>query len=915
MARSSTPIEEKPREPVPVDRTPEDLQRTGKLTPMLQQYLELKATHQDCLLLFRLGDFYECFFQDAVQASEILDITLTARGKGEDRFPMAGIPHHASRGYIARLIEAGRKVAIADQVEDAAEAKGLVKRDVVRVITPGVVLDEDVLEGSDERLLGTVVPAGSAGEGFALALLEISTGALRATELPGRQALAEELARCGARELLLAPELCAGSREEGPSPLERLAADALREATLAPGADAHFGPKRARKELEEHFGVASLEGFGVPAGKAGEPLCRAVAAALRYVEATQKRKATHVDRLTVYSPEGGLTLDATSRANLEVVRTLRDGKRKGSLLGLIDRTVSAVGGRTLTAWLLHPLGEIPAIDARLDAVAHLHASGGLREELQAHLTGLPDLERVLARLSLGQGSGRDLKAVERALERLPALAAALAGDELPLALRECGEELGALDALHAHLAAALVDEMPATLTEGGIFRKGYNPDLDEILELGRSGKQYLLDLETRERERTGIGSLKVRYNRVFGYYIEIGRAKAQEVPADYVRRQTMKNNERFITEELQQYEAKVLSADERRKALERELFEALREEVVSQGGVIGRIARRLGRLDALLSLARVAVEQRWVRPVVDTSRDLVVEGGRHPVIEDALRQMGGEAYVPGDLRLDDEHTLLVITGPNMAGKSTVMRKAAILTLLAQAGSFVPARSARVGLTDRIFTRVGASDDLSRGQSTFMVEMNQTAAILHHATDRSLVILDEIGRGTSTFDGLSIAWAVAEHLHDVSGARTLFATHYHELADLAKERPRVANYTMAVREWNEKVIFLRTLIPGAASRSYGIQVARLAGLPREVLERAAAILAGLEASELDSLGRPAFAHGDREPQGRGQLALFGAAPRAPSEVEKLLAEIDPDALTPREAQGLLYRLVELLSKAT
>ncbi len=893
-------VVETAREPVPVDRTADDLRKTGRITPMLAQYLEVKQANADCLVLFRLGDFYECFFEDAVRASELLEITLTARGKGEDRFPMAGIPYHAAKAYLGRLVEAGLKVAVVEQVEDPAEAKGLVRREVTRILTPGMVLEADALDPRTERLVAALA-LGEAGG--AVAFLDVSTGALRAAHLASDRGLGDELARAAPRELLF----------EGEAEGARVAGLAARvpAASLGRGDAEVFGdPRSARGHLLRHLHVDTLAGYGVPDGPEGDLVAVAVAAALRYAARTQKRDAVHADRLSVYHPGDHLVLDDATRANLEVLRSLADGKKQGSLLGIVDKTVTAMGGRRLARWLTWPLKDKQAIVARQDAVAALAEQAVLRDDLRDALREIADLERLVGRLALGQGSARDLKALARSLAVLPELKARLADAGVAGRLAELATGLDGLPQLRARLDAALVDDPPPTITEGGMLRRGFDPDLDELIELSAHGKDWILRFETTERERTGIGSLKVRYNRVFGYYIEVTKSHLDKVPGDYVRRQTMKGAERYITDELKGYEGKVLSAEEKRKALEHRLFEDLRAEVVGHATSLRERADRVADLDALMALAKVAAEEGWCRPVVDESRELDIEEGRHPVVEAALKRGGAGPFVPCDVSVGGERFLLVITGPNMAGKSTVMRQTALIALLAHVGSFVPAKRARVGLCDRIFTRVGASDNLARGQSTFMVEMTETASILNGATDRSLVILDEIGRGTSTYDGVSIAWAVAEDLHDRVRCRTLFATHYHELTDLAKALAGVANYTVAVREWNGQVVFLRKLVAGAANRSYGIQVARLAGLPVGVLDRAAEVLANLESTELDALGRPALAKHKGDAEGAGQLSLFGGGKRGPSPLDLAVDEVDPDGLTPREALEWLYKLKKL-----
>jgi DNA mismatch repair protein MutS len=864
-------------------------------TPMMRQYLETKARYPDALLFFRLGDFYELFFEDALTASEALQITLTARSKGDDKVPMCGVPHHAARGYIAKLLERGFKVAICDQIEPPGKSQ-LVKREVTRVVTPGMVLDDQVLDPREASYLGAV----ALGEGGAgLALLDASTGELRLGEVRTDARLVDELRRAGVRELILAQ----GAEAARAAALERAVG-----ATASRRPDADF--ERAEDRLRKHLGVASLDGFGV----GGLPLgLAAAAAALAYLSETQRAAPRHVDRLSRLATEDALLLDEATRTNLELERTLSGGKKKGTLLALLDRTVTAPGARRLAEWLRYPLTDLAHIGARLDAVAELEASAVLREDLAGALKPVADVERLLSRLVLGQGNARDLRALAGALLALPSLAGLLAGRTAPL-LREAAARLRGLEALAALLDRAVAEEPPPGLKEGGLIRRGYAPELDEIVAIAEDGKGVIARLESKERERTGIGSLKVRYNRVFGYYIEVTKPNLHLVPKDYERRQTTVGGERFATAELKEFEEKVLTAEERRFGLEERLFEELRGKVIAEAAPIRSAADAVATADVLLSLARVASERGYVRPVVDGSEVLEIDDGRHPVVE-ALLEGGPAAFVPNDVAVasrsapecEKHGAVLVVTGPNMAGKSTVMRQAALVTLLAQMGGFVPARRARVGVVDRIFTRVGASDDLARGRSTFMVEMTETSAILHNATRRSLVVLDEIGRGTSTFDGVSIAWAVAEHLHDAVGCRTLFATHYHELQDLARERPAVRNLTVAVREVGEQVVFLRKLVQGGASRSYGIEVAKLAGLPAAVLARAREILKNLEAMEVDEGGHAALARGRRKKAaGVSQLGLFGAPPGDPAaeELAKALRALDLDALRPLDALNLL-----------
>jgi DNA mismatch repair protein MutS len=875
------------------------------LTPMMRQYLETKAKVGDALLFFRLGDFYELFFEDAVVAAEALSITLTARAKGDDKVPMCGVPHHAARGYIARLLEKGFKVAICDQVEEPGKGT-LVRREVTRVVTPGMVLDDQVLDPREASWLAAVALDPRPGMGGGLALLDASTGQLLCGEVEDDARLVDELRRAGARELVF-------SRAADEARCEAVARAAGAPLARRDPEDFERGPEK----LLRHLGVQSLDAFGVAGLDRG---LSAAAAALAYLTDTQRANPRHVDRLARLATDDVLFLDEATRANLELERTLSGGRKKGTLLALLDRTLTAPGGRRLAEWLRYPLLDPVRIGARLDAVEELCASAVARDDLADALRPVGDLERLLSRLVLGQGAPRDLRALCGALLSLPALADRLEARGATL-LSGAGARLRGLEALAAHLDRAVAEEPPATLRDGGLVRRGYSAELDQIVALAEDGKGYIAGLEAKEKARTGIGSLKVRFNKVFGYYLEVTRPNLHLVPADWERRQTTVGGERFVTAELKDFEEKVLTAEERRGELEAKIFEALREVVAAEAARLRTAADAVASADALLSLARVASERGYTRPVVDSSEVLEIVDGRHPVVE-ALLPEGPAAYVPNDVSVASrdagesaEHgALLVITGPNMAGKSTVMRQAALVTLLAQMGSFVPARRARVGRVDRIFTRVGASDDLARGRSTFMVEMTETAAILRSATRRSLVVLDEIGRGTSTFDGVSIAWAVAEHLHDVIGCRTLFATHYHELQDLARERRAVRNLTVAVREVGDKVVFLRKLVEGGASRSYGIEVAKLAGVPGEVLARAREILKNLEAMEVDEGGHAALARGRRrraEPE--SQLALFGAPDPALAELGRALAALDVDALRPVDALNLLAEWKQQLGR--
>lgn len=827
---------------------------------MMKQYLEIKRQYPDCILFFRMGDFYEMFFEDARTASRILEIALTSREKGErEKVPMCGVPYHAASPYIAKLLQHGYKVAICEQVEDPRAARGIVRREVVRVITPGMAVEEESLGDENNYLMALCEEEGS----YALGFLDLSTGDFKGCLLEGRELLESEITKNSPREALLPAEMKAMGKY-----LEK----------LFPWMLINYLPA-------EYFDAQGVERFSEESPP--PPLQRAAGAILRYVLETQKVEPAHIRPLEVYRTEQYLILDETTQRNLELFSPLRGSGRKGSLLGVLDRTVTAMGRRRLRQWLAYPLRDLVEIGRRLEAVASLKEAPLERDTLRELLEGVSDIERLNARLALGRANPRELVALKESLERVPEIRERLLsfGSDL---LQKIAQGLDPLEEVVQKIGERIVDDPPATVTEGGIIRDGYHQELDELRSISREGKGWIAKLEAEERRRTGIPSLKVGYNQVFGYYIEVTRPNLPLVPEDYVRKQTLKGAERFITPKLKEYERKVLGAEERIKALEYELFLRLREELMAYCPRIQGLARRLSELDVLISLAQVAEENRYVRPSLTEEDRIEIKEGRHPVIE----QMDlPEPFVPNDALLDQQNRILIITGPNMAGKSTYIRQVALIVIMAQMGSFVPAKEAEVGLVDRIFTRVGASDNIARGESTFMVEMRETAAILQGATPRSLVILDEIGRGTSTFDGLSIAWAVAEYLHDVKGPKVLFATHYHELTELASRLPGVKNYHIAVREWKGEVVFLRQVLPGGMSRSYGIQVARLAGLPQEVIGRAKEVLSELEKGEV------------RRRREELQLSLF--VPQE-SPVIRELKRIDPDRLTPLEALELLYR---------
>ncbi|MGE5507975.1 MAG: DNA mismatch repair protein MutS [Chitinophagales bacterium] len=882
-----------------------------ELTPMLQQYFEVKRECGDAIVLFRLGDFFEMFGADAELAAPLLEITLTGREAGRaGRIPMCGVPHHAVLGYAAKLVAAGYKVALCDQVEDPRFAKGIVKREVTRILTPGTAIELDAGEGRSKRYLASLVTRGGA---WGLAYVEVATGEFGTTELSGEEAgarLRHELLRLAPAEVLV-PQGVAGAGETGP--LKGEYAGVWPEglaAAITPLDEEAFRPETAAHLLKEHFGTVSLAGFGCE----GRPLATAAAGgALKYLYDTQRTALSHLTRLSTYAVDSTMVLDPATRRSLELTEAQRDGGRRGTLLGVLDRTVTALGGRLLSDWVQRPLKEVAPIRCRLDAVEELVGERATRRRLREALKEVYDLERLVGRVGLGVANGRDLVALGRSLAGLPKLKAELQPGRCAL-LRETFASLDPLEDLADLLSRALVDEPPAGVREGGLIRPGYSAELDELRQAASGGKEWIAGLEARERQETGIKSLKVGFNRVFGYYLEVSKANLHLVPEGrYLRKQTLVGAERFVTPELKEYEALVLGAEEKMNGLEYELFLQLRQAVAERAARIQATARLVALVDVLAALAEVAAANGYVRPEVDEGDTIRIEEGRHPVVE---QNLPSGAFVPNDAHLDADRRFLLITGPNMAGKSTYLRQVALIVLMAQIGSFVPARAARIGLVDRVFTRVGAADDLAAGQSTFMVEMIEVANILHHATRRSLIILDEVGRGTSTFDGLAIAWALTEYLVEpgLVGAKTLFATHYHELIHLEGRLPGLCNLSVAVKKEGDEVIFLRRIVPGGADESYGIEVARLAGLPRPLLGRAREILAELDRSD----GRGGRAFPRRKAAGEGQrglaarlapepaqLALFSAG----REVLQRLIEIDLESTTPLAALNLLASLAK------
>ena len=864
-----------------------------KSTPMINQYLSIKEQYPDAILFYRMGDFYEMFFEDAQIASRALEITLTSRNKNaESPVPMCGVPHRAARSYIARLIDKGYKVAVCDQIEDPAKADGLVKRDVVRVITPGMLIENELL---DERSNNYVLAIKCRDELTGLAFLDISTGAFRITESKDTDVIIEEIQRISPSEILL-PE----SSKADPDFLP--IASILTETSLSYLDDREFEFNRSYERLTDQFKTISLEGFGCENWKAG--IC-AAGAVVFYIRETQKQKLEHLTRLETHRLDTYLMVDELTWQNLELSSNIRTGSRRATLLAVIDHTCTAMGARLLAQWLRYPLIDIEEIGLRHDAVGQAKDTMHTRKDIRETLKSVYDIERIGNKIVMGHANARDLVALKRSLEMLPAMESLLS--VLKGAFFRLPEKIDNLSKLADLIDRSIREDAPPTINEGGIIKTGYNQALDELVQISRDAKGWLAQLEVREKESTGINSLKVRYNKVFGYYIEIPKSRSGSVPANYVRKQTLVNAERYIIDELKSFEMKILGAEDQRATLEYELFNEIRNEVVKNNPDIQKTARFLARLDCVTNLAEVAAQNDYRRPEMTTDGGIFIQDGRHPVVE---KMITAERFVPNTVKMDDtDNQILIITGPNMAGKSTVLRQVALVVIMAQMGAFIPAARAKISITDRIFTRVGALDNLSQGQSTFMVEMQETANILNNATEKSLVIMDEIGRGTSTFDGLSIAWAVAEYLHDLNsrGVKTLFATHYHELTQLSQTKPRVKNLNIAVKEWNDEIIFLRKLVQGGTNRSYGIQVARLAGIPHPVIDRAKRILYKIEQGDYNSSGSHGLINGDRSTaKGPVQLDLFG---KIENKLITELVQADISRMTPLEALNFLNELQE------
>ena len=869
----------------------------NQVTPMVRQFMEAKAQAPDSLLFFRMGDFYELFFEDAVEAAELLGLSLTSRdGADKDaRIPMCGVPVRAVDNYIAKVIKRGRTVSICDQMEDPKLAKGIVKREIVRTVTPGTVMEPELLDERTNNYLGAIAVQHSTG---GLAFVDVSTGEFITAQMEGEagtlainleRILVDELVRIAPSEVLVSADMDA--------PLLAKLRYAFPQIAFTTRKGDDFDRAWGEEQIIHLFGLNSLKGVGLH----DAPLATSCAGAvLAYIRETQRERVPQIQLPRRYNPSGFVVLDGNTQRNLELIESQVEKSKRGTLLGVLDKTLTSMGGRKMRQWILHPLLDVAAIQERLNAVEECFDDTQLRMALRDGLKGVADLERLLGRLTAQSGNGRDLKALGNSLNRLPAILEALANTEAAL-LCQLRTQLDPLADVAAWIEQAIVDEPPLAVTEGNIFKDGYNADLDRLHQLVRGGRDWIATLQADERARTGISNLKVGYNKVFGYFLEVSKGNTKMVPEDYERKQTLVNAERYVTQRLKEQEEEILSAQERMQTLEHQLFVALRQRVAAESRRIQQTADAVATLDILVALAEVAVTKNYNKPQITNDGEITIIEGRHPVVEDLMPR--GD-FVPNDTLLDRKgSTLQIVTGPNMAGKSTYLRQVALITLMAQMGSFVPAARASIGVVDRIFTRVGASDNLVRGESTFMVEMIETANILNSATANSLLVLDEIGRGTSTFDGISIAWSVAEFIHDRSKSKALFATHYHELTDLGNKLEHAKNVNVAVRELGDKVIFLYRIVDGGADHSYGIQVAKLAGLPPSLLARAREILEGLESGNTAAVGLPE------------QMYLFGptGAAAEPSKVEKELEGINPDALSPREAHDMLYRLKHLLNK--
>lgn len=864
--------------------------KTGKkLTPMMERYLEVKHQNPGTLLLFRMGDFYELFYEDAEIAARILGITLTSRDKNSSNpIPMAGFPHHSLDSYLYKLIHAGYRAAICDQVEDPKKAKGMVKREVTRVITPGTLTDDALLDPHENNFLASIYFGKS---DIGLAWLELSTGRFLTSNTTAEH-LVDELARIHPAECIFA---------EGNTALQNAIGHLDTMLTERPSWT--FAEDECEKLLLSHFGTKTLEGFNL---EQGTPAITAAGALLEYVQETQRSAIPHINQIEPYERGDRLLIDEATRRSLELTRTIREGKREGSLISVLDETVTSMGARLLNDWIANPLTSLDEIQKRHDSVEEISQNPVLCNDVREQLSKTYDLQRLTARIATGRASARDLSFLAQTLALLPKLKAKLSGRKAELLQSlETGIDLCA--EVRNEIETMIVEDPPLTLNEGGVIRSGFSDELDELRSLSKGGKEWIASYRNEESERVGIPHLKVGYNKVFGYYLEVSAAHADKVPEHYIRKQTLKNQERYITPELKEYEEKVLKAEERAIELEQTMFDTLREKVAKEATRTQRTAEVLAQIDVLFGLAHLATHAGYTRPEMTTDPVLDIRESRHPVLD--RLQPSGE-FVPNDVLLGEPYgRVQIITGPNMAGKSTYIRQAALLTLMAQIGSFIPASEARIGIADRIFARVGASDELSKGQSTFMVEMTEAARILNSASDRSLVILDEIGRGTSTYDGISLAWSMTEFLHDQIKARTLFATHYHELTELTQTLKQASNWNVAVHEQDGEIVFLHKIVEGSANKSYGIHVARLAGIPDQVIQRANQILATLEKDHFDDSGQTTIPPRKQKKSMHQQLSLFGNAPHP---VLDEIRDLNVDEMTPLAALEELYRIREQLN---
>lgn len=879
--------------------------------PFISQYKKIKDRYKDAILFFRMGDFYEMFFDDARVGSRVLGVTLTSKAGGiAGKVPLAGVPVKAAEGYIAKLVKSGHRVAICEQVEDPRKAKGLVKRDVLEVVTPGTITNTSLLDGKRNNYIASIW-SGDA-DTWGLSYIDLSTGEFLVTEV-SREELAEEVQRISPSEIVLPESWVLGEAPDDQLEVISRLWERLPDVLKSSATDWGFTPEEARSRLITRFETVSLDGFGCQDLAYGVP---AAGGLLTYLERIQPEALRMVRSIKPYSLDRQMMLDSGTLRNLEIFESLRPDLRKATLIGVLDVTRTPMGGRLLRQWLLKPLKDVEGINTRLDAVGEMVEDDKGRGQLRKTLDNMGDIERLSGKLASRKATPRDVVGLKATLKQIPNLKKAL-GEVRADLLEECSENLHGFPEEVARIEQAIADDPPILVSAGDVIRDGYNAELDELRQLKTGGTRWIADLQNSERERTGISSLKIGYNRVFGYYIEVTKRHLAKIPDNYTRKQTLTQSERFITEELKDMEAKILSAQEKLESLEAELFACLREDLAGKIDEFKTASRAIAFVDLVTSFAEVARENNYTRPIINDGSVIDIRDGRHPVVEKLILE---ESFIPNDLFLDTAaEQIMILTGPNMAGKSTYLRQIGIIVLMAQAGSFVPAANAEIGLVDRVFTRVGASDSLASGQSTFLVEMNETANILHNSTDRSLVLLDEIGRGTSTYDGLSIAWAVTEHLHEPGSAcpRTIFATHYHELTQLASFLTKVKNYNVLVREWGDKVVFLRKIETGTSDRSYGIQVAGIAGIPEEVIMRAKEILANLEKGECAEQNIPPIARGEHLPaSSRGeQLNLFATdSNRRLGKLADRIRSADIDSMRPVDAIGFLDELKRLLTEA-